>query len=206
MKKVFCIGLHKTGTSSLHDFALQCGYKSTHTVHWMKNENMLEEFDFFSDGGSHFDDQNEFNYEELLRRYPDALFILNTRDARSWVVSKLKHAGWTKDTVIEPDENFTPYSDWKDKSFFNIRAFLEHKFNYEAKVTNYFQKNHPDKILFIDVTKNKEQNVKDLIKFLGVNLDKTIEFPHSNKARKKENLSEEVMDFIDKVLLELESR
>ena len=206
--KIFCIGLHKTGTSSLHEFSLKCGYKSTHSANWAFNNQALEKFDFFSDGGSHFDNIIEFDYESLLHKYPDALFILNVRDARSWIVSKLKHAGWKYDTLIEHDDPGTLYHDWKKKTFLHIRSFIEHKYSYEAKVKKYFRNNCPEKLLVIDVTDNKkkEYNIRSLLDFMGLPNDTVVEFPHSNKARQKKRLSDEVMEYIDNVILAIESK
>lgn len=45
--KFFCIGLHKTGTSTLHQIALDNKLKSTHSTDWHNNENKIKLYDFF---------------------------------------------------------------------------------------------------------------------------------------------------------------
>lgn len=91
--KYFCIGLHKTGTSTLHHIALNNKLKSIHSVDWANDENKIKLYDFFSDGGSHYNKINEIDYEYLYSTYTDSIFIINIRDPKSWIISKLKHAG-----------------------------------------------------------------------------------------------------------------
>lgn len=46
-KKYFCIGLHKTGTSTLHQMAFDNEFKSTHSTDWHNNEKKLNYMIFF---------------------------------------------------------------------------------------------------------------------------------------------------------------
>jgi hypothetical protein len=97
-RKVFCVGLHKQGTCSLDMLARLYGYTSIHSQDWCLNHDQLSYFNFFSDGGSHYDGINEFDYPRLARQFPDSLFILQSRDPLPWIISKLKHAGWDQST------------------------------------------------------------------------------------------------------------
>ena len=87
--KVFCIGFNKTGTVTLHRiFCDQLSYRSAHKPGWTdwsitKNRSRLDEFDAFSDGGC----SSIKNLDDL---YPEALFILNTRPLKHWVLSRHK--------------------------------------------------------------------------------------------------------------------
>ena len=87
--KVFCVGFNKTGTTTLHRIlGDQLSYRSAHKPRWTdwsitKNRSRLEPFDAFSDGGC----ASIRNLDEL---YPDALFILNTRPLKHWVLSRHK--------------------------------------------------------------------------------------------------------------------
>src|SRR5688572_3840681 len=72
--KVFCIGLHKTGTTSLADFFREFGFYPTHSTGWITDSSKLKRFDFFSDGGSHFDNINEFDFERLFHTYKNSKF------------------------------------------------------------------------------------------------------------------------------------
>jgi len=87
--KVFCVGFNKTGTSTLHRiFRDQLGYRSAHKPLWTdwsttKDRLRLDQFDVFSDGGC----ASIKNLDDL---YPEALFILNTRPLKNWVLSRHK--------------------------------------------------------------------------------------------------------------------
>ena len=87
--KVFCVGFNKTGTVTLHRiFCDQLSYRSAHKPGWTdwsitKNRSRLDEFDTFSDGGCS-------SIRNLDNLYPEALFILNTRPLKHWVLSRHK--------------------------------------------------------------------------------------------------------------------
>ena len=104
-KKVFCIGLNKTGTSSLHEAFKILGLKSIHFVdgkninikeiildNYLKGNDILkglEEYDAFSDW-----DKAPYTvdiYKEFDKQYPNSKFILNTRDLNCWLDSREKH-------------------------------------------------------------------------------------------------------------------
>ncbi|MGX9365640.1 sulfotransferase [Desulfoplanes sp. PS50] len=202
-RKVFCIGLHKTGTTSLRALATKYGYKAIHSTDWISDANKLKEFEFFSDGGSHFDGQNEFDFKRLFHDYPNALFILQTRPTKNWIVSKLKHAGWTEQTIIEVDDEKKIYhDDWKYKSLLIIESFIRHKYNYEHKVIDFFEKNDPSRLLKIDITDKpiQETTIHNLVTFLGLRSLCTIQLPHKNKKKSQDGLSKEVSDFIYKTM------
>ena len=87
--KVFCVGFNKTGTTTLHwILGDQLSYRSAHKPGWTdwsitKNRHRLDEFDAFSDGGC----ASIRNLDDL---YPEALFVLNTRPLKHWVLSRHK--------------------------------------------------------------------------------------------------------------------
>ena len=207
-RKVFCIGLHKTGTTSIHEIAVKYGYKATHSTDWIFDSKKMEEFEFFCDGGSHFDNQNECDFESLFIHYSNSLFILQTRNARSWIISKLKHAGWTEQTTLElGDEKKICHNDWKYKSLLTIENLIRHKYNYEQKIFEFFIKNDPHRLLVIDIT-DKSTQARDLARlsaFLDLRSIYKITLPHKNKAKNRTGLSEEVLVFIDKTIAACES-
>lgn len=200
-RKIFCIGLHKTGTSSLAKLAKKYGFRAIHSTDWIFDPEKLREFNFFSDGGSQFDGINEFDYEFLFYEYPESLFILQSRDTRKWIISKLKHAGWNDKTIIESDDpRKIKDDDWTYKSLLTVGKFIEHKFNYEKKVNDFFVKNDPTRLLKIDITDQSIQSaeLRKLADFMGVRTVKRIGMPHINKAKPGIELSADVLAFIDK--------
>tara|TARA_R110002020_G_scaffold417571_1_gene626722 strand:+ start:24274 stop:25020 length:747 start_codon:yes stop_codon:yes gene_type:complete len=206
--KVFCIGLHKTGTTTLGKVAEKYGFKSTHSTDWNTDENQLNAFEFFSDGGSHFDRQHEFNYEQLFYKYPNSRFVLQTRATKKWIISKLKHAGWNSKTIIEKDnpEKIT-HDLWKYKSLLTIKKFIEHKESYEQKVINFFKQNDPSRLIIIDITDKdtQEEEYKRLINYLDLKTIIPNKLPHSNKAGKKDTLASNVMIFIEDMISQTHS-
>lgn len=207
-RKVFCIGLHKTGTTSIYEIAIRYGYKATHSTDWAFDSKKIEKFEFFCDGGSHFDDQNEFNFRHLANEYPDSLFILQTRDTRSWIISKLKHAGWNEKTEVKPDnKEKIRHDDWEYKSFLTIDNLIRHKYNYEQKAIKFFDENDPDRLLVIDIVdrNTQDRDIAKLVAFLELRSISKIELPHRNKARSIGRLAEEVLVFIDQAIAACES-
>ena len=195
--KVFCIGLHKTGTTSLSNLAEKYGFKVTHS-----KEEKLRRYDFFSDGGSHFDNINEFDFVKLFETYPDSKFILQTRATEKWVVSKLKHAGWHQDTrIMQDDIKKINHEEWRYKSLLTIQKFIEHKFNYESKVVSFFEERNSERLLILDITNPAIQHLElqKLIEFLNLKSFNPIKLPHCNQQRAKVTLPEIVKTHIRKV-------
>lgn len=88
--KVFCIGFNKTGTVSLHRFLRAQGMKSVHNVQWplatlrRHGRKALLDANCYSDGeGAEF--------ERLVEWFPSALVVLNVREERAWLRSRVKH-------------------------------------------------------------------------------------------------------------------
>jgi Sulfotransferase domain len=106
--KIFQIGFNKCGTSTIHHYLSANGIRS---LHWDKGrlarriftnlangDELLagyEEFDAFTDmefldgSGTYLEAYKLFPY--LAAHYPDAVFILNTRDPEAWIRSRLTH-------------------------------------------------------------------------------------------------------------------
>lgn len=97
MDKVFCIGFHKTGTSSLNVALTQLGYSVTGPngvgdPDIAKNvdkliEDLVPQFDAFQDNPW------PVVYKALDERYPGSKFILTIRNPEKWIQSQVKHFG-----------------------------------------------------------------------------------------------------------------
>lgn len=110
--KIFLIGFNKCGTTTIHRYFVANGISS---VHWDKGrlarrmfQNIAsgdplltgyESFDAFTDmecldkrGVYHLEAYKLFPY--LAEQYPDAVFILNTRDREGWIRSRLRQLGY----------------------------------------------------------------------------------------------------------------
>lgn len=105
--KVFQIGFNKCGTRSMYQMFRKSGLAA---MHWDKGEvghairyNLVtgrrplegqEDFIFYSDmmgprGQPVF--EGHLYYKALYDAYPDALFILNTRNVDNWIKSRMRH-------------------------------------------------------------------------------------------------------------------
>lgn len=97
--KIFCIGLNKTGTSSLHAALDSLGFRSLHggrpeltrTVERALEEGrpLVEDFplhDAFSDIWVLSE-----NFDVLDEQYPGSRFILTTRDLDDWLDARRRH-------------------------------------------------------------------------------------------------------------------
>lgn len=197
--KTFCIGLHKTGTCSLHEIAKIHGLNSTHSTNWQNNFNQINLFDFFCDGGSHYDNQKEIDFELLGQKFENSQFIINIRAVKPWVISKLKHAGWTHDTIIEQDKDQYLHHEWRIKSKKNISLFIDHYYNRYINIFEHFI-NKPQQAYYVDICANEIEDLKFLFR------DPKMSIVHANKNGKNISLSQEVLDFIDSQILACESK
>ena len=190
--KVFCIGLHKTGTTSLHDMAANSGFKAVHGTTWDRDKKQLRKYNFFCDGGSHYTGQHELDYKSLEDKYPDALFIINIREIGSWIRSKLKHARWDRDPIVSDSKSgIYKHKEWRVKSKLNIRLFIDHYLERYKDVIEYFM-DKPHKAIIVDLVGNMNTDVLHV--FLG--LSGPMDMSHKNKTKSRK-LPNEVHAYID---------
>ncbi len=186
--KVFCIGFHKTGTSSLAHALYVLGYRLTGAP--------LDFFDYDSirelppeqararvwdhmptvvKQNDAFQDTPWFMfYRELDERFPGSKFILTTRPTESWVKSVVAHFG---DAVI-PDHRWIygvehargsedVYTRVYDQHYRDVRAYFAER---------------PDSLLEMNITAG--DGWEKLCPFLGYDLPH-VDFPQQNVAVKK---------------------
>jgi hypothetical protein len=163
--KIFCIGLNKTGTISLHQALTALGFSS---LHWggqasrraveqaiRENKPLLEhlgDYDAYSDI-----QRLSVNFDVLDQQYPRSRFILTTRDVEEWLDSRRRHVLRNRERKsrgeydgtfleIEPDR-------WRAQ-------FVEH----HERVEDYFRGR--DDLLVMRVTEGDGYEL--LCPFLGV--------------------------------------
>ncbi len=158
--RVFGIGMHKTGTSSLHAAFRVLGFNSAHwnTALWARQvweevkaygrSETLERHYAFSDLPF------PLLYKELDKAYPGSKFVLTVRNADDWLRSVRDH--W--------DPNINPYrADWDIAPFthkihhllygrktFDPVTFIERYGRHNAEVLEYFR-DRPADLLVLDV-------------------------------------------------------
>ena len=85
-QKIFVIGFNKCGTTSLHTLFKSCNINSVH-MSGLNSQDILElasKYDAITDG-------NHYNFQDYYDKYPNSLFILNTRPIYKWLLSRYKH-------------------------------------------------------------------------------------------------------------------
>lgn len=97
--KVFCIGRNKTGTTSLQTFFSTAGFRVApqwqgerliHQSSFSPDDNFwrwIDRYEVFQDAPFSW----TWFLPLLISRYPDALYILSTRDEEEWLESLINH-------------------------------------------------------------------------------------------------------------------
>lgn len=177
MKKVFFIGMNRTATKSFHELFSRSGYKSFHyscadvltsepiiLAQEMKNNlrsykhvlNRMEAAQVYSDMFWHREDEwidGVKMYRDLHAQFPDAYFILQTRNMYSWLLSKKNHK---EGAYIQRAMQYHNLS--QDDM---LTWFEKDRNEHELNVRSYFKTS--DKFLDYDIDKD---NITKLIDFL----------------------------------------
>lgn len=201
--KIFCIGFNKTGTSSLHLFFQRAGIRSIHDDLWPRvtylpaGKQLLEKFDAYSDG-------EQCDFRQLKSWFPDAAFILNTRDDRDWLTSRIKHVlRFGNFELTEALEN--PALGVMAHEFFTepraaLTKWIREKRLYEARVRGFFASD--PHFLELDVIRQTDwpETLYQHLSALGFNpcLDAVASPIHENKRElDKHQQSQLVRRYVD---------
>lgn len=173
--KVFCIGFHKTGTTSMAIALRTLGYRVTgpngaKDPEIEKNAISMA-YDLALDFDAFQDNPWPILYKELDQKFPASKFILTLRDHESWIRSQVNHFG-KKETPMRkwiygigcPEGNEDIY----------IERFKRH---YE-EVIEYFE-NRPQDLLILDLPNG--DGWEKLCPFLNHDIPAD-SFPHANKS------------------------
>lgn len=183
-RKVFEIGVKKTGTSSLGGAFRILKYRvaAWHPDlyrHWKltgecnKILEACENYDMFEDGPWH-----DCDFRVLHEKYPNALFIMMDRDNESWLESLEKHeAPYLNVNDIEADWLEQRWITDKDNYIKEMTEFKHTKYN---TIREYF-KEYPDQFLEMNIFEDPDP-MKTLCEFLDVTVPDE-PFPHNNKSK-----------------------
>jgi hypothetical protein len=174
-QKVFCIGWHKTGTTTLGDALLTLGYTVLGARLDMAEYLIKGDFETPIQLVANFDAVQDVPwaalYKELDQAYPGSKFILTVRDEKKWLNSAANHFG----------DSFTLMRKWLYGNGVlrgNEDLYLERYRRHYKEVKAYFE-NRPDDLLIMDLS------IRDGWDKLCTFLDKPLPkkaFPHSNKG------------------------
>lgn len=173
--KVFCVGFHKTGTTSLGKALKVLGYKVTgpNGVNDPEIEKKARAlvFDLVKKYDAFQDNPWPLFYEELDRELPESKFILTVRDEDSWIKSQVSHFGYSE----------TPMRRWIygvgcPKG--NEEVYLDRYRSHNAEVQAYFAGREND-FLVMDLAAG--DGWEKLCGLLGQDIPDS-PFPHANKG------------------------
>lgn len=195
--KIFCIGFNKTGTSSLHQYFRSAGLRSQQDHYWPTPSHMPSGRRYFNNAQC-FSDGEKSNFVNLQRWFPNAQFILNTRDERKWLISRVKHV--MRLNFIPPKPGLMERREFHmmAKDFFfdpeaAIGKWILERRIYEDQARIYFA--NQSCFLEIDLTKDNEwaQKLNDHLLAEGVAHTSVNQEIHANKR--------DQADLVDQALL-----
>jgi hypothetical protein len=180
-RKVFGIGFHKTGTSSLGEALRVLGYRVTgpNGVHRKGMDGamamattleLLPKFDAFQDNPW------AMLFREMDREAPGSRFVLTVRPDEDWIRSVVGHFG----------PRSTPMREWiygvgHGSPVGNEDLYLERYRQHNRDVLRHFA-DRPDDLLVMDITRGDGWGV--LCSFLERDVPDQ-PFPHSNSAMRR---------------------
>jgi len=183
--KIFCLGLNKTGTKSLHTALEILVLKSSHFT--VKEGNMkqivaenhkkglplmtsIEDYDVYIDWNTY---KTGLLFKQLEEQYPGSLFILNTRDLNSWISSRKKHI--QRNLEKHPEKRLLVNQPGWYKV--DVDKWVAQRRDLHKKVLKHF--GNRDDFIIVDVCSG--EGWKKICKFLQVDIPE-INFPHKNKS------------------------
>lgn len=174
--RVFCIGWHKTGTSTLGLALIALGYKvlgcRLDTVENLKEGRLDPVLAMADDFDALQDVPWAFLFKELDERYPGSRFILTDRDEAAWLKSACGHFG-TRDYPMHE----IMYGNGCIAG--NEALYLDRFRTHNAAVREYFR-DRPGELLEMNL--GAGDGWEKLCAFLDVPVPKR-SFPHANKGQ-----------------------
>jgi hypothetical protein len=188
--KIFGVGFHKTGTSSLHRAFGMLGYRAIHgdgagskhggdegvsLIRQIKaGDYGLATFPLYDA----FTDNPYFTiWRQLAERFPDAKFILTERDEEEWLNSCIRYYRGRR---IRPMREWM-FGEHADPSASEAaaQAWLAAYQNHNRSIRGHFAA-HPDRLLVMNLMKG--DGWEKLCPFLGVAAPRA-PFPHANPTK-----------------------
>ena len=149
-KKIFLIGMNKTGTSTLHSSMKTSKIPSVHSPTYGK-KSVAKDLEYFN-RAIVFSDGKDHDFKWLNENF-DAEFILNTRNKEKWIYSRILH---------EDGQYLQHISDkLKVKPEKIVEQWKREWDNHHLEVIEYFQARPNDLLIFNIET----DHINKLIKF-----------------------------------------
>lgn len=193
MNKVICIGMHKTGTSSIGLALIELGYivlgARVDLADALLKENIEVAFNVAEPYSALQDVPWALLYKELDKEFPNSKFILTERDEKKWLNSVLNHFG-------EKHFNIHKWIYGRGIAKGNEELYLNKYREHNKEVKKYFKDRPED---FIIVSFANGDGWKEICNFLGHSAP-NIKFPIANKGRHNWTLMEKIYDSLRKLM------
>ena len=178
--KIFVIGFNKTGTTSINKLFQRSQIKSIHTL--IPVMKIINDYDAFTDG-------DHFNFKEYYKKYPDGVFILNTRPIYSWIISRYKHAKKHKFNTCwcwpPSDKKTNKWIVEREKHFKNILEFFADK---------------PNQLLIVNIEKaGWEKVIMKFVKNEDTSIGLKLNTRDNHTVARIEEIKEHVSNFLKKM-------
>lgn len=178
--KIFGIGFHKTGTTSLAVAFKALGLTVTGPNNVDDRDIADTYVDIAREKSKQFDTFQDnpwpLVYREMDEMWPEAKFILTTRDPDRWVKSQVDHFG-AKSTPMRE----LIYGKGRGMPYGNEDHYKATMLAHNDAVRAHFA-DRPGKLLEMDITKGHGWDV--MCPFLGIDVPE-VDFPHRNDKRKR---------------------
>jgi Sulfotransferase domain/N-terminal domain of galactosyltransferase len=186
--RIFGIGMHKTGSTSLHKAFGLLGFSSWHWSSASYAKTIWAEMTAFgkSTALEHYyalcDLPIAMLYKQLDRAYPNSKFILTIRDEESWLRSVETHWSrtanpWRKSWDIDPFTHFIHKETYGQKHF-DRELFRARYRRHNEEVLTYFQ--YRDDLLVLDLEADRKW--EKLCRFLDCSIPPK-GYPHSHASQ-----------------------
>lgn len=173
--KVFGIGMHKTGTTTLDVALTKLGYSVCSVRHdilpHIKSNNFDPVWQVVNDYDAFQDNPWPLLYKELDAKFPGSKFIFTFRDEKSWIDSVVNHFG-------EVETEMRKWIYGAGCPIGNQEAYLKKYRAHRSEVLQYFRNRSDD---FIAISWQEGAGWKELCDFLKKPIIKE-PFPHANKG------------------------
>jgi len=191
--KVFCIGWHKTGTTTLGEALLMLGFNVVGARLDLADPLMNGDVGLLMKEAEKYKAFQDVPWAALFREldqeYPGSKFILTVRDENKWLNSASNHF----------EDKYYKLHEWLygvGKLRGNEDIYLKRYRKHYKEVDEYF-KDRPDDLLVIDWS--KEVGWKHLCQFLNKPIPAK-SFPYANKGKHNYSFWEKVYDRLRGIL------
>ena len=178
-KKIFVIGLSKTGTTSLHSAFDILGINSIHYPQYYQLSGQDLEFKWhwkFERSRAFSDIPVIAFLDELLKKYPESCVIYTSREKTTWLESCRKHFELP---AINPKGNALRLKVY-GCPVFDFEKFSNVYDEHDQMIRERFK----DHSRFIEIKLEQKDKWSELCKLLGVSIP-SVNYPHANKYQTK---------------------